>query len=155
MGLVSSFDKHSQLTSGQGLTNQSLYNNTFKSVKCHWANLFWSWGDKWDVRETAMWTQRSVKDNSVLEKQFPAATERWWAGPLRPMETDDGVNAHLLAMEDPTLEQVTEPEEGHNSERSLHCSSPLLGRLLSMDRSHAGAVCEELQPCRMHSYWRS
>ena len=62
------------------------------------------------------------------------------------MEVHSGADVDLQPVEDPMLEQVVVPEEGRDSEGSLHWSSSSLGGLQPAGGTHAGAVHEELQP---------
>ena len=58
------------------------------------------------------------------------------AVPLQPMEVNGGAEIPLQRMEDPTLEQVAEPGEGHDSmgkptlEQFVEDCSPCKGRAL-------------------------
>ncbi|KAK4806844.1 LOW QUALITY PROTEIN: hypothetical protein QYF61_012565 [Mycteria americana] len=65
--------------------------------------------------------------------------------PLQPMEVHSGGDIHLQPVEDPTLEQVDAPEGGCDPMGSLYWSRLLAGPV-TLWGTHAGAVCEELQP---------
>ena len=89
-----------------------------------------------------MQTPRSVKKDGercqmVVKQQ---------AVPLQPMEVNCGVDAHLQPMEDPMLEQGDAPKDGCDSMGKPALEQYVPEGLQPTEGTHAGAVCEELQP---------
>ncbi|KAM9590886.1 uncharacterized protein ACIBXB_005926 [Morphnus guianensis] len=70
---------------------------------------------------------------------------RWQAVPLQPMEVNDGADAHLQPVEDPTPEQSDAPKDGRDS-----MGKPVLEQSVTedrpMERTHAREVREGLSP---------
>ena len=85
------------------------------------------------MRETPMQTPRSVEERrqgkEVRQCRVLQPVVRGQAVPLQPMDVHSGADAHLHPLMDPTPEQVAMPEEGWDSEGSLHCCSSSLGGL--------------------------
>ena len=71
------------------------------------------------------------------------------AVPLQPMDVHGGADIHLQPVEDPTLEQVDVPEGDCDPMGDPRWSSLFLKDCIPwkghVERTHAGAVCEDLQ----------
>ena len=69
------------------------------------------------------------------------------------MEANGGADAHLQPVEDPMLEKVNTPEDGRDSMGKPALKQFVTEGLQPVERTHAGAVCEELQPVGRTPRW--